>query len=175
MLKVYSYVTYQVLCFLWLIIEPICVPFWVYDWWLNVIIVFWLLLYWWLYAVMMSTSLRLQIYWLYVYCFVLECSIVAHCVFHVTHQGEYRPMISGCDIDDFSKSGREFSLSVGGVDDCCMEVYPWDFFLSLFIYFISTFVLLVEWSSVMTKEGIVVYSSNVAYSSMHQARYVLGN
>ena len=51
-----------------------------------------------------------MIWLLYVYCFIPEWGIVAHCVFHVTHQGEYRPkppnMAAGCRAEHLQAHGN---------------------------------------------------------------------
>ena len=53
----------------------------------------------------------------------------------------------------FSKLAWEFSLSVGGVDDCSMVKNTWICIFCLLFYTIC----LVEWSSELTKEGIVTF------------------
>ena len=56
-------------------------------------------------------------------------------LFFETHQGEYRPM--GATVC-FSESDREFSLLVGGVDDCSMVINPCIFYILEFIF--TTFI-----------------------------------
>ena len=52
-------------------------------------------------------------------------------VFFETHQGEYRSM--GATVC-FSESDREFSLLVGGVDDCSMVIKLCIFYILEFMF-----------------------------------------